>query len=463
MLALWVLAAWHRLKVLNETVVGSDSLGPYLQAHAALFGHLPRPPNPESGDALWVTMLPLVAWADDLSELFTYRFVLGALVAPIGFAAAYQWISPSEKPTRRWIAGLLAGIFLAFDPGLLDTLISGARSYGAPEFIGLSTLLLALAIRQNPWAPTGALIALVVAIDHHPLSAGVALGGLCLLPSLHREVGGRRLKWAFIIGAIACIPRMVRVAAIANCGEGIGACLGQVAHSNIVETEPWTALIGSALHDRWLVDLDTTGWIIVAGLLSILLCPEKEHRKAGYWAIFGCIGILCIGIVNGYIRSYHLRITAVPFAVAAAMGLSRSWPVALLAGSIFVWRTASSLPVGPDPGALARHDQVTDQLPSGALWVDRVWWDGMPWLDPSAVVLSGWLQGRRDFQLDRNTTFILLENDDADTGWNVRVFPNQSEARIWFDGEQRVPHQRGGAYDWATIANPNTKLEDARW
>ena len=56
-----VVAAWHRLRVLDESIVSSDSLGPYLQAQAALFGHLPRPPNPESGDLLWVLAVPLVA------------------------------------------------------------------------------------------------------------------------------------------------------------------------------------------------------------------------------------------------------------------------------------------------------------------------------------------------------------------------------------------------------------------
>ena len=54
MLALWAVAAWVRLRAVEHAIVGSDSLGPYLQAKAALLGHLPRPPNPESGDALWM-------------------------------------------------------------------------------------------------------------------------------------------------------------------------------------------------------------------------------------------------------------------------------------------------------------------------------------------------------------------------------------------------------------------------
>ena len=121
------------------------------------------------------------------------------------------------------------------------------------------------------------------------------------------------------------------------------------------------------------------------------------------------------------------------------------------------------LPVGPDPGALARQDQVSRQLPNVPLWVDQVWWDGLPHLDASAVVLSGWLRGQQNYQLHRGVSFVLLENMGGDPGWNVRDFPNAEAARTWFDQQEELPHQRGGAYDWATISNPNTKLEDARW
>ena len=98
MLALWAVAAWVRLKAVEHAIVGSDSLGPYLQAKAALLGHLPRPPNPESGDALWMLAVPLVAWADSLSTLFTARFVMGGVVAPLAFAAAWHWTEDDVGP-----------------------------------------------------------------------------------------------------------------------------------------------------------------------------------------------------------------------------------------------------------------------------------------------------------------------------------------------------------------------------
>ena len=52
-LALWGLAGCARLRLIDHCAVGSDSLGPYLAALSASWSHLPHPPNPESGDALW--------------------------------------------------------------------------------------------------------------------------------------------------------------------------------------------------------------------------------------------------------------------------------------------------------------------------------------------------------------------------------------------------------------------------
>ena len=95
--------------------------------------------------------------------------------------------------------------------------------------------------------------------------------------------------------------------------------------------------------------------------------------------------------------------------------------------------------------------------------MDRVWWSGPPTLDASAVVLSGWLTGRRDFRLGPSTPFVLLNvTEDLEEPTVVR-FSKASEARGWVEDRDAAPHQRGGAYDWATIAHPQTRLEDARW
>jgi len=463
MISLWVVAAWHRLRVLDEAIVSSDSLGPYLQAQSALFGHLPRPPNPESGDALWITAVPLVAAASSVTELLQSRFILGGLVAPIGFAAAYHWTDPQASTARRWAGACAAGLFLAFDPGLLDSLVSGARSYGAPEFIGIMTLGVALSLRSHPWAPALAFGALIAATGHHPLALGFGLGILPLLPAMHRAVGGRRLRQGLMLGALVALPRLIRVGLLANCGEGISACLSKVAHSNVEEPVPWISLATTAIHDRGLGDLASGAWVVLAGLVAVLLCRVSAHRKAGQFALAGAIGLMLIGLLTGYVRSYHLRIVAVPFAVAAGIGLARLWPLALLGAVAFVAQTHHRLPVGPDQGAVARHDQVAAKLPASPLWVDRVWWDGPPTLDPSAVVLSGWLAGRRDFRLGPDVPFILLQVRESLPEGQILELKDAQDARRWLSAQDSLPHQRGGAYDWATISDPQIRLEDARW
>jgi len=153
------------------------------------------------------------------------------------------------------------------------------------------------------------------------------------------------------------------------------------------------------------------------------------------------------------------------------MGLARLWPLALVAAGIFVVRAQPLIPVGPDPGVIIRHDQVAEALEPGPLWLDRVWWDGPVKLDPSGVALSGWLAGRRDFILGPDVPVIVLQSGSRPgpattqrgSGWSVLRFNNINAARSWLDLQDQLPHQQGGAYDWATISKPDTRLEDARW
>ncbi|MGB0638073.1 MAG: hypothetical protein ACPGTU_02000 [Myxococcota bacterium] len=471
MFALWAIASWHRLRALDEAVIGSDSLGPYLQAWAAHTGHLPRPPNPESGDALWVTAWPLVALSSDLSSLFQLRFIVGGLIAPIGFLAAWTWASKETSSTRRWAGALATGIFLAFDSGLLDTLVSGARSYGAPELIGISVLCLAYGLRGNRWGVPAAACSFVLAAGHHPLAAGACLGLLPLLPTLRHRVGDRTLKIAAIVGAVCIIPRVLRVGSIAMCGEGPVQCLQQVAQSNVSDTTPLLATLKVALHDRWLVDLGDSGIMLLFGLLAIAMCKSSHHRLIAWATVAAYCGVLCFGAATGYIRSYHLRILAVPIAVAAGMGLARLWPLAVAAAVVFTIQLQGELPVGPDSGATQRADQIATMLPEGPIWVDRLWWNGEPKTDASAVVLSSLLAGRSNHSLDNNTQFALLTSGEgpmrtahmSGDGWSVLLFSSSIEARSWLDMQSQTPHQIGGAYDWATILDPDTTLEDAHW
>ncbi len=471
MIVLWAIASWHRLRTLDEAVIGSDSLGPYLQAWAAHQGHLPRPPNPESGDALWFTAWPFVALSNNLESLFQLRFIAGALIAPIGFLAAWAWTSQNASPIRRWAGAIATGVFLTFDTGLVDTLISGARSYGAPELTGMAMLFLAYALRGVRWAPTAAVCSFILAIGHHPLAAGISLGLLPLLPTLRTQVGDRALKAAAIAGTLLATPRLLRVGSIAMCGEGPIQCLRQVAQSNVSQETSLYSTLEVALHDRWWVDLGDSGIMLLSGVVAIAMCKNPRHRLVAWVTVAATCGVLCFGAATGYIRSYHLRILAVPVAVAAGMGLARLWPLAIVAATLFTYQLQPELPVGPDKGATKRIDNIAQQIPSGPTWVDRVWWNGPSKTDSSAVVLSSLLSGRSDFVLDAQAPFVLLTSGEGPSrsahmqgeGWSVLLFDSSREARSWLDMQAVVPHQVGGAYDWATIVNPDTTLEDAHW
>jgi len=490
--ALWALAAWTRLRVLDQVVVGSDSLGPYLQAWSLSLAHvqagaLPRPPNPESGDFLWITMLPLVHAARSLQELFRLRFVVGAAVAPLGFLATWVWAA-REDGKRVWTEGrwsqlcgaVAAGVVLAVDPGLVDTLVSGARGYAAPEVAALLTLLLALAWRGSAVAGIAAACVLVVAMDLHPLAAGLGLGCLLLLPGMGERMGYAELGTAFLFGLLFALPRLLRLLALAQCGPDAMACLAEVARSNVHGDESVQLLFLVAAHDRLLVDL---GPGVVIGL-SVGLVLSKPYTGAGALALGGLLGMLLIGGATGYLQSYHLRILAAPLAVGAGVGLSRLWPLALAWAGWAAWTELPALPQGLDPGAAARHDQVAAMLAdeAGPLWVDRVWWDGPPVLDASGVVLAGLLQGQdpERFRVGPEVPLVLLSvgqgtavpgrelaagtaGPDA-TPWTVVRVAGRGVVRQVIDHGHVVPHQEGGAWDWLVALQPEgADLEQTRW
>ena len=474
-LGLWVWAAAVRLRELDQVIVSSDSLGPYLRAWSLSWDWIPRPPNPESGDGLWLLAWPLVQAAGSLVELMELRMICGGLVAPAAFAAAWG-VVPDEAPRhQRWAAALTAGVLVAMDPGLVDTLISGARSYGAPELVGLATAAGAWALRGHRWAAVLSAMLLVLAMDHHPLAAGMGLAVLTCLGPLRAAVGRRGLVLAGIGAGILALPRVLRTGALALCGEGPVQCLAGIAQSNVSEDVDRLAVLGTALHDRFPVDL---GWIwpvLVLGLILALCRPAT--RLAAVWALGGLLGLLLLGTLIGYVRSYHLRIVAVPLAAAAAVGLSRWWPACLalvIGAGVWGW---TERPAGPDPGALARADAIAAEvvLVEGTLWVDQVWWNGPSRVDAPAVVLSAVLAGTDParFQLDPDATMILLSAAGPPAPWplllegptwRVHLVPSPAVARTWVESSARRPLSYGGALDWAAALHPrDAEASQAHW
>lgn len=474
-MALWILAALVRLREIDQVIVSSDSLGPYLRAWSLRWGWIPQAPNPESGDGLWLLAWPLVKLAGSLVELMQLRMVLGGIVAPAAFAAVWALLDTDTPRLQRWSAALTAGVLVAMDPGLVDTLISGARSYGAPELVGLATATGAWALRGKRWAGAATAVLLVLAVDHHPLAAGMAGAVALLWQPLKDATGKRGLVIAAVAGGLLAVPRLLRTGAQAMCGEGVVDCLASVAQSNISPDFKRISLLQISLHDRFAVDL---GWLWPVLLVGLLLSLRAERsRTAGAWALGGLVGILLLGLAIGYVRPYHLRIVAVPVAVAATLGLSRAWPICLtLAGYAALWGWTQR-PVGPDPGALARADQIARAVVQvdGPLWVDQVWWDGPPRVDAPAVVLSAVLQGADPdrFSLSQSATMILLTSAGPPApwppllegpGWRVHTAPSPTAARVWVDARVHPPHSQGGALDWAAALDPEgASAESARW
>ena len=107
---------------------------------------------------------------------------------------------------------------MAFDPGLVDTLVSGARTYGAPELVGLTTLGIALAMRGYTHGLAVAVLGLVWGAGHHPLAAGVGLGLLFLWPS---NLGRGVRRWALGLGALLAVPRALRLGDMLMCGGAL--------------------------------------------------------------------------------------------------------------------------------------------------------------------------------------------------------------------------------------------------
>ncbi|RME27070.1 MAG: hypothetical protein D6798_05395, partial [Deltaproteobacteria bacterium] len=441
---------------------------------------------------LWISALPFVHLAHSLRELFAARFVAGAAIAPLTAIAAFIWAAPdhlvalwTSATRRQWAAAIAAGTVVAVDPGLTDTLISGARSYGAPELVALLTVLLGLAWHRDRLALLLAGVVAVVATGHHPFAAGLALGGLLLLPGLGDRQGVVGIVTATVLAVFAASPRIFRLLLLAGCGDDPLACLADVARSNVDPGIGLSVVFRDAFQDRFLVEL---GLEVSAGLVAGILW-SRPWLGAGALAIGGTTGIAAIAWVTGYLQGYHLRIVAAPLAVAAAVGLSRLWPLALAWAGVAAWTLHDHAPVGPDPGAVDRHDMIARRLAAldGPLRVDRVWWNGDPVLDPSGVVLAAVLQGqdRDHFQVGPGVPVVLLSVGRgpapppppadgerlmegvvaaSDTPWSLLLFSDPQAAARWIARSPAPPLQLGGAWDWLVALHPaEASLEAVRW
>ena len=428
----WLLAVFWRLRSLDQASIGSDSLGQFLPGLAP--GTLPPPPNPEAGYALWVTAAPLVAAAGSLEELLTLRFVLGALIAPLGFLAAW-----SVARQRRLLAGSITGAVLAVDSGLVDTLVSAFRGYGAPELLaGAALCLLAWSGRAGTIA---GVVLLIVAAGHHPFAAGAVAGVVLILPWQDRKT----MAAAVLIGLLVAIPRLLWIGSMADCGDGILGCLSPIALGSSEPLGRW-ALLQRAMSDR--AGELSTGLIPL--LVGLALCRD---RRTLLLAVGAAAGVMLLALSVHSLRPYHLRIVAAPLAIAAGVGLAR---VGWMGGIGGLW-AALALALHPpplgDPGAIARHDAAAAELAAipAPVWVEGAWYGGPIALEPAGVVLSACLQGQPPERFAPGGHIVLLVS--RPDGATVQPLEDAAAAQDWLRSAG-PPEVLGGAADWASILQP---------
>jgi hypothetical protein len=478
LLATTLLALAWRWPLAADLNLGSDGLGQWSGALAVLSGGWPRPPNPEGGHSLWIFGLPPVLLGRSLLGVAQVRVAMAALVAPLGAATA----ALLAAPRLRLPAGALAGVLLAVDPGLLDTLHVAFRGYGAPELVALAGLGLALAVRGRRAGPALFVAGLFGAAGQHPMAGGVLLVGLLGLVLAHRSLPERSLVPALVLGGLLALPRLHWLWQLGQCGAGLLPCLERVASGSSEPGLEAAAFLRRALHDRFWVDWPGTalslGGVVLALVAAGAPGASKESRSALSWAILATVGVLGLGLAVSSLRPYHLRIVAAPLAVAAALGAVRVWPVAV-AATLALPLVVPRPVVVPGEGGPAAVDalarELLPQLPPGPVRVDAAWFGDPVGLEPAPLVLSFVLQGVPEdrFVARAAVPTVLLVNTDQGrpaapqppvatwTEGHALLFSELDAAQGWVAAQDPAPVVAGGAADWVGALHPSDPTQDA--
>ncbi len=466
LLALWALAWGMRLRGLPAATVGSDSLGQFLAALGLLRGGgLPHPPNPEGGHSLWLMVLPLLPLADSLQGLLRLRFALGALVAPLCGLAA--WLLAEAR--GRFPAALAAGVVVALDPGLIDTLIVAFRGYGAPELLALATVGGALALRGRRGGLALAGLSLLAATGQHPFAAGAGLGALLCAPLLGPSLSTTERRLTLALGLLFLLPRLHHLAWLADCGPGAWACWARVASGSAEAETPLREMLRRAANDRILVE----GWLpwpaLALGLLLLLPRQDAPGRGLRRWALGSLLGVLALGLLAHSLRPYHLRLAMPALAVAAAVGLSRFPLLPLVWVGLCGVDWLPRQPLLPAAPPAAEADALARKLAllPGPVWVDAVYFGHPVGLESAPVVLAAVLQGQDPdgLRMAENGGLVLIVNGyeacrgplsplDSGQGWVALSFADRQAARAWL-ATQPPPTAIGGAMDWSGRLHPD--------
>jgi len=450
--ACFALAAWARLRWLDLAIPDRDAIAPFASAWALLDGRLPSPHQPHFGDGLWLSCLPLVVLARSLWQLFVLRFLVSASVAATGFGAA--WLLAEGATWRRLCAGLAAGVFLAWDPGLMDTVISGARGYWAPELIGLATLGAAGAARGKGWGLPLLLGGWLLAAHHHPLALGAGVG-LLLFARPGWKAAGRRWRISGAVVALGLVGlALVRLLVTRQLqDEGLLSVARDSASASPLEGLP---LAGEALWNLAWADHGAGWWILALGLLLAL------PGRAAWAALIGLLAALVLGLLIHHLDFHHLRMAMAPIAVAAALGWARLGPAPIVAAGLAIglWHVPDYM--GLPQGALRTLDTMAPVVAAqpGPAWLDRMGRGGGGCMESTGLVLAMVLQGHDTDHLvaDPSGSMVLAlcgePPAEAVVLWrqgreSLLRFDSVDAARAWALTLGRV--DAGDAADWAAM------------
>ena len=456
-LALWVLAAWLRVRGTAMATVLSDQVGPWWVAASG--PPWSEPHAPPFGWGLYLPYWMLLGPADSLWTAVQGLLLVHALMAPLALGAG--WLLARHEGC---IGGaLLAGAAVALDPALIDTALSGSKTYLAGAWIG--ALSLGICARDRAWGPPLALAALALAAMNHPLA-------LCAAPLLvclpWRE---KRTRWAAGLGLLLLAPRLYWVATheLPNTGDLSGPV--GLALEQLWQTAPWTLLLASGG--------------VVAGL------SRSSSRSLSLAVLSSWLLLISAGAYLGYLRDYHLRMLLLPSIVGWA-ALPRGWS---LVGLLMI--RLPSHPIGQAshavrPGNLGLTHQFSKSLQAledPVIVVDGAWLSSASAAEPSALTLDLWLRGRPADSFGPDGTVVVIVSaergqgqelgdiDEALKAWageplmrGDRYFLAAGSPEEWQAWSARICESRmadgrgeprfGGAWDGLIVLQPELRSED---
>ncbi len=394
--AVFTIAAWARLRDLDAAIVLSDQLGPWLRALAN-----PVNPAPHAAPYGWALHPPYalcLIFADSLRSAVAAMLLLQALIAPLATRGA------------RPLAGLVAGLFVALDRGLIDTALAGSEGYLGAVWVGA-----ALAFR--PVAP----LCLALGAMNHPLV-------LCCVPLLALcDWRSRPVQITSVVGVLALLPNLPRWL------SGSETELGGL--------DPLQAL------PAWLEQGGPAAWVLLFAPLVALWTRRRLALATGASALL----LILAGLWLGYLRDHHLRLLTVPLALCAA-SLPTRW---VLLPLLAVRPPISQLPEPGKPyrpGTLGLATQIANDIRSWPqpVFVEGVIFEGTAAAEASTLLLDLHL---REVQVGFGGSEGAIVTHERREGrrWTLEQHPDWSAL---------CAGRVGGSWDAMAVLQPSTTLED---